>query len=149
MVMAAIAAFMWVGGAREARTADPRSKLPAVQTPIDAANIPPSFVLVEGTVTVRVRGVRVSPGDVTYAFDPPFKLSTGFLSPISEGTYRFHLNKVPADGAYTLTIKAAYNDTIISGGVVQRKGSTVTGSIRIAIPYGRDYSFGDQLLDLN
>ena len=55
MVPAAIAALVWLGGAREARAADPRSKLPAVQAPIAAANIPPAFVLVEGTVTVRVR----------------------------------------------------------------------------------------------
>jgi len=146
--MAALAGvFLLVAAA--ARAADPRSKLPAVQAPIEASNVPRNFVVVEGTVTVRVRGVLVSPPDVTYAFDPPFRFSTGYLSPVSEGVYRLHADRVPADGSFTLTIRAVHNDAIIRGGVVERQGRTSSGSIRLQIPYGRDYSFGDQLLDLN
>lgn len=144
-----VAAGAWLGAVGAGRAADPSSKLPALQRPIEAANIPQSFVVVDGTVTVRVQGVLVNPTSVTYAFDPEFKFSNGYLTPASDGIFRLHANNVPADNSYTLIIKAAYNDTVVRDGVVLRLGKTYSGSIRISIPYGRDYSFGDQLLDLN
>ena len=128
--------------------ADPRPTLPPVQRPIEAVNVPVSYVVVSGSVTVRVAGVLVNPDDVTYSFDPDFKFSTGYLTRVADGLYHMRTNKVPADDAHELTIKAAYNDTIIQDGVVQRLGQTHAGSIRIDIPPGRDYDFGQQLLDL-
>jgi hypothetical protein len=137
-----------LGFAAVAIATDPNSKLPPVQTPIEAANIPHAYVVITGTVSVRVDGVLVNPSDVTYTFDPEFKFSTGYLDRVEDGIYVLRADRVPADGSYTLTIKAAYNDTLIKDGVVQRMGKTRTGSLRIPLPFGRDYSIDQQLLDL-
>lgn len=128
--------------------ADPRPHLPPLERPIDAVDVPVSYVVVSGSVTVRADGVLVNPNDVTYSFDPEFKFSTGYLARVGDGLYRLRTDRVPAGDGYELTIRAAYNDTIIQDGIVQRLGRTHVGSIRIDIPPGRDYDFGQQLLDL-
>ncbi|MBV9080262.1 MAG: hypothetical protein JO102_03990, partial [Elusimicrobia bacterium] len=55
-----------------------------------------------------------------------------------------------ADQAYQLTINANYNRAIVrSDGYVERKGDTYSGVLTVNIPYGGDYSFGTQLMDLH
>ena len=68
---------------------------------------------------------------------------------VAAGTYVVRASKVPMDESHTLNIRAVYNDTIVRDGIVQRMGQTVSGTLTLQIPHGRDlYSFGDQLLDL-
>jgi hypothetical protein len=129
--------------------AERNSTLPPRERPLEAVNVEIPYAVVTGTVSVRAGGVPVSPADVTYAFQPDFKFSTGYLTLIKDGVYRFRADHVPADQPHTLTIKAAWNDTLVKDGVVLRQGRTYAGTLRLDIPFGRDYNFGDQILDLN
>ena len=128
--------------------ADPKPRLPEKMRSIEAVNVEIPYAVVTGTVTVRARGVLVNPADVTYSFEPDFKASTGYLFPVADGTFVFRADRVPADRSHVLTIKATHNDTVIKNGLVAHLGQTYSGLLRIEIPLGRDYSFGEQLLDL-
>ncbi len=125
----------------------PRYPEPSLRS-IEAANVPVTYVVVSGTVTVRARGILVNPQEVTFVFQPEFPGSRGYLYSVGDGTYRIDVARVPADSFHTLLISAAYNDTLVKDGVVERLGETYTGTLRLDIPNGRDYAFGDQILDL-
>lgn len=146
LIVLAAALFAAVPG----RAADqPRPKYPErTLRSIAPVNAPTSYVVVSGTVTVRARGVLVNPQEVTFVFQPEFPGSRGYLYRVAEGTYRLEVPRVPGEAAHTLVISAAYNDTIVKGDVIQRLGETYSGTLRLEVPNGRDFAFGEQLLDL-
>lgn len=131
-----------------AGSAETRTKLPDPMRSIEAVNVERPFAVITGTVTVRSRGVLVNPPAVTYSFYPDFKGSAGHLFRVADGVYVLRAGRVPSDRGHVLTIRGAYNDTVIRNGLVEHLGRTYTGTLRVDIPHGRDYSFGDQLLDL-
>jgi hypothetical protein len=113
------------------------------------ANVEVQYGVVLGTVTVRSGGVLVNPQEISYAFQPDFPGSQGYLWRVGDGTYVLRAQRVPIEDSHTLIIRGTYNDTIVRDGIVQRLGETTSGSLRLQIPFGRDsFDFGEQLLDL-
>jgi hypothetical protein len=107
------------------------------------------FQSVSGTVTVRLDGVLVDAQSVGYVISPNFRANAGALLRTEWGTYFLNVNNVPMDQNYTLTITASYNDSIAGrDGVIEQKGRSYTGQVKVEIPYHRDVDFGVRFIDL-
>ena len=107
------------------------------------------FETVSGTVQVRLNGAPVNPAMIRYTFTPVFTINSGGLTKTDEGAYFMRADNVPKNAPYTLTITGSTNDTQYAwDGTIQKPGRTYSGMTRIAVPYGGDFDFGVQFLDL-